>query len=207
MAKVRLTKNELKLQKDHLKRYLRFLPTLELKKQQLLIEIRRIQAAADLLDKQEEEQVNAIRPWVAVFSEEAGLAEMVRVRDIRTSQDNIAGIAIPVLDEVVFDLPDYDLLTTPLWVDRALPELQTAIRRDAAREFAERQQKILREELRVTTQRIKLFEGVKIPEARENIRIIQIFLGDLQTAEVVRGKIAKAKIEEKRMGEVRGVAA
>lgn len=207
MAKVRLTKNELKLQKDHLKRYLRFLPTLELKKQQLLIEIRRIQATADLLDKQDEEQVNAIRPWVAVFSEEAGLAEMVRIRDIRTSQDNIAGIAIPVLDEVVFDIPDYDLLTTPLWVDRALPELQAAIRRGAAREFAERQQRILREELRVTTQRIKLFEGVKIPEARENIRIIQIFLGDLQTAEVVRGKIAKAKIEEKRMGEARGEAA
>lgn len=207
MAKVRLTKNELKLQKDHLKRYLRFLPTLELKKQQLLIEIRRIQAAADLLDKQNEEQVNAILPWAAVFSEEAGLAEMVRVRDIRTSQDNIAGIAIPVLDEVVFDIPDYDLLTTPLWVDRALPELQAAIRRGAAKEFAERQQKILREELRVTTQRIKLFEGVKIPEARENIRIIQIFLGDLQTAEVVRGKIAKAKIEEKRMGEIQGEAA
>lgn len=207
MAKVRLTKNELKLQKDHLKRYLRFLPTLELKKQQLLIEIRRIQATADLLDKQDEEQVNAIRPWVAVFSEEAGLAEMVRIRDIRTSQDNIAGIAIPVLDEVVFDIPDYDLLTTPLWVDRALPELQAAIRRGAAREFAERQQRILREELRVTTQRIKLFEGVKIPEAKENIRIIQIFLGDLQTAEVVRGKIAKAKIEEKRMGEARGEAA
>ena len=207
MAKVRLTKNELKLQKDHLKRYLRFLPTLELKKQQLLIEIRRIQAAADLLDKQDEEQVNAIRPWVAVFSEEAGLADRVRVCDIRTSQDNIAGIAIPVLDEVVFEMPDYDLLTTPLWVDRAWPELQASIRRGMAREFAKRQQTILREELRVTTQRIKLFEGVKIPEAKENIRIIQIFLGDLQTAEVVRGKIAKAKIEDKRMGEVRGVAA
>ncbi|HDN58588.1 MAG TPA: V-type ATP synthase subunit D, partial [Candidatus Marinimicrobia bacterium] len=58
--------------------------------------------------------------------------------------------------------------------------------------------RILREELRVTVQRINLFEKVKIPETRENIRKIQIFLGDLQTAEVVRGKIAKAKLEKRR---------
>ena len=66
------------------------------------------------------------------------------------------------------------------------------------------QQAILRRELRTTIQRIKLFEEVKIPEAREAIRIIQIFLGDLRTAEVVRGKIAKAKIERKRAAEAAG---
>ena len=57
----------------------------------------------------------------------------------------------------------------------------------------------MREELRTTIQRIKLFEEVKIPQARENIRIIQIFLGDQQTAEVVRGKIAKTKIMKKKL--------
>ncbi len=57
---------------------------------------------------------------------------------------------------------------------------------------------MVRDELRITVQRIKLFEEIKIPEAKENIRVIQIFLGDLQTAEVVRGKIAKTKIERKR---------
>jgi V/A-type H+-transporting ATPase subunit D len=57
---------------------------------------------------------------------------------------------------------------------------------------------VLREELRITIQRINLFEKVKIPEARENIRVIRIYLGDIQTAEVVRGKISKRKIQKKK---------
>ena len=61
-----------------------------------------------------------------------------------------------------------------------------------------KQMEILKEELRITTQRVNLFEKVKIPESKENIRIIQIYLGELQTAGVVRGKIAKAKLERKK---------
>ena len=54
--------------------------------------------------------------------------------------------------------------------------------------------RLLSEELRVTTQRVNLFEKVKIPEAQENIRVIGIYLQDQQTAAVVRGKIAKKKL-------------
>ena len=57
-------------------------------------------------------------------------------------------------------------------------------------------QKILGHELRITTQRVNLFEKVKIPEATENIRLIRIYLGDQQTNAVGRSKIAKGKIEE-----------
>ena len=60
-----------------------------------------------------------------------------------------------------------------------------------------RQEELLREELQITIQRIKLFEELKIPEAKDHIRIIRIFLGDQQTAAVVRGKIAKSKLEKK----------
>ena len=46
MATIKLTKNELKTQKDALKMYQRYLPTLTLKKQQLQTEIRTIDARA-----------------------------------------------------------------------------------------------------------------------------------------------------------------
>ena len=49
------------------------------------------------------------------------------------------------------------------------------------------------EELRTTSQRVNLFEKVKIPECRENIRVIKIAIGDEQTAAVTRGKIAKSR--------------
>ena len=53
--------------------------------------------------------------------------------------------------------------------------------------------RILSKELRTTSQRVNLFEKVKIPEAKENIRVINIFLGDQQTSGVARSKLAKGK--------------
>jgi V/A-type H+-transporting ATPase subunit D len=204
MAKTQLTKSGLKRQKDDLKRYLRFLPTLELKKQQLLAEIRSVQARIDRLEGESREREESIRPWVAVLAEETAIADWVRVRRILTAPGNIAGIVIPVLEDIEFEDSWYDVLDTPLWVDRALPILREEVQCRVTIGVALEQQAILRRELRTTIQRIKLFEKVKIPEASEAIRIIQIFLGDLRTAEVVRGKIAKSKIERKRAAEAAG---
>ena len=198
MAKIRLTKNELKRQKDNLKRFTRYLPTLELKKKQLLQEIRRIQQEIDALQAESDRVEGEVRTWVDVFADDIDLKEFIRVRELKTSRGNIAGIDIPMFEALVFEDVDYDLLQTPVWIDRGIEVCKEQIRRRAEIEVAERQQEILREELRVTIQRVKLFEEVKIPEATENIRVIQIFLGDQQTAEVVRGKIAKSKIERKK---------
>ena len=84
----------------------------------------------------------------------------------------------------------------PLWVDRAIEEIKKILALNSEISILNEQANLLSEELRITTQRVNLFEKVKIPESRENIRVIQIFLGDQQTAAVVRGKISKNKIEK-----------
>ena len=198
MAKIKLTKNELKKQKDDLKRFTRYLPTLELKKKQLLAEIRQIQNTVDKLQNEIDQAEKRVSKWVDVFAEDIDLNEFFEMKDVVTERGNIAGIDIPIFKEVIFDDKEYDLYQTPLWVDQAIEETKEQIRRTAELQIAEKQQEIIKEELRVTIQRIKLFEEVKIPDARENIRKIQIFLGDQMTAEVVRGKISKAKIEKKK---------
>jgi len=198
MAKIKYTKNELKKQKDNLKRFTRYLPTLELKKQQLLVEIRQIQNRIDQLTQQLARTEKEVTQWVDVFAEDIDLNEFIQVLEVSTDQENIAGIDIPTFVEVVFIDKEYDLYQTPLWIDRGIAVVKEQIQRQAELKIAWQQEDILKEELRVTIQRIKLFEEVKIPEAKENIRIIQIFLGDQMTAEVVRGKIAKAKIEKKK---------
>ncbi|MBN1781426.1 V-type ATP synthase subunit D [bacterium] len=201
MAKVRLTKNELKKQKDNLKRFTRYLPTLELKKKQLLVEIRRIQIEVEKLEEESRRVEREVSQWVDVFAEDADIESMIRITEVRTGEDNIAGIEIPTFEDVIFEEPDIDYFLSPLWIDAGLAVTFEQIKRQKAREVLHRQEKILQDELRTTIQRIKLFEEVKIPEARENIRVIQIFMGDQQTAEVVRGKIAKAKIQKKKMME------
>ena len=194
MAKIKFTKNELKKQKDSLKRFLRYLPTLMLKKQQLQMEIRKIEAQQAELQRNREDRFRGVLRWIALFGEDVAFSELLTVKSLETEIGNIAGVDIPVFQNIQFEAAAYDLFELPLWVDMAIEEVKELASLDARINLLTKQADLLGEELRITSQRVNLFEKVKIPETRENIRMIQIYLGDEQTAAVVRGKIAKKKL-------------
>ena len=195
MAKIKLTKNELKVQKDALKMYRRYLPTLILKKQQLQAEIRAIEAKANLVKKQKEELEAGFRDWIAVFSESNAFPDgVITVSNIRKRVGNIAGVDIPIYDGADFARGDYDLYETPLWVDIAADHMEKAISLDLEAEVLYEQVRLLERELLSTSQRVNLFEKVKIPETEENIKKISIYVADQQVNAVVRSKISKRKI-------------
>ena len=194
MAKIKLSKTELKKQRDALKSFLRYLPTLILKKQQLQMEMRKIE---NLLEKKQSlytEKNKALLQWIAVFGEPIQLAQLVVVKTVETDINNVAGIDIPVFIRAEFEEVSYDLFAMPLWVDKALEVVKVLSILKLELDILHFQKLLLGEELRITSQRINLFEKVKIPDTRENIRVIQIYLGDQQIAAVVRGKISKNKI-------------
>ncbi len=197
---VKLTKNEQKLQKDSLKQFQRYLPTLQLKKQQLQMVIRQIETEVAEMRAKQKQLVLAMQIWIAVFHENAVFADelsldnLIKIDRVERAVGNIAGVNIPVFKELTFQPITYDLNDYPLWVDQALQSLRDVSRFDALIATLEQQVKLLNKELRTTSQRVNLFEKVKIPEAKENIRKIGIYLGDQQTAAVVRGKIAKKKL-------------
>ncbi len=194
MPKIKHTKSELKHQRDDLRRFSRFLPTLELKKQQLQIEVRRTRAALAASRAEEAALRAELDGWIRLFAEPAGLNALLRVKAVRRSAGNIAGVAIPVFEGVEFERAQPDLFQSPPWVDDALDALERLIRLKAARAVLEVQAERLGAELRVSTQRVNLFEKVKIPACTDNIRVIRIFLGDEQTAAVARAKLAKNKL-------------
>lgn len=199
MATVKLTKNELKTQKDRLKQFERYLPTLTLKKQQLQSVIMQINAQLEQREAERVAMVGDLDDWIDVFSENALFPEEKRLERIVVpdtvvcGEDNIAGVTIPVFRELTFKEIVYDVAEYPLWVDTALIKLREIARLDALVKVLKKQVELLGNELRSTSQRVNLFEKVKIPEAKENIRTIGIYLGDQQTSAVVRGKIAKKK--------------
>ncbi|MDR1636687.1 MAG: V-type ATP synthase subunit D [Treponema sp.] len=196
MAKIKLTKNELKKQKDSLKMYRRYLPTLMLKKQQLQGEIRTTEVRIRELREERERQDEGFRKWVGVFGERGIFTpDILRIARIKTAQGNIAGVAIPLFEGAEFETAPYDLARTPLWLDLAVEKLKQAFLVDLEAEVVEEQRRRLDHELRITTQRVNLFEKIKIPETRGNIKKIQVYLGDQQTSAVVRGKIAKTGLE------------
>lgn len=195
MAKIKLTKNELKVQKDALKMYRRYLPTLTLKKQQLQAEIRTIEAKAKAVRKEKEELEKGFKDWIAVFSEKDAFPKrVITVSNIRKGIGNIAGVTIPTFDGADFFREDYDLYETPLWVDIAANHMEKAILLDLEAEVLDEQVRLLGEELLATSQRVNLFEKVKIPETEANIKKISIYMADQQVSAVVRSKISKRKI-------------
>lgn len=199
---VKLTKNELKVQKDRLKQFQRYLPTLQLKKQQLQSVVMQVTAQLEQVARERQAAVAGLDDWVAVFAEndsfpaEKRLEALVRPRHVVCGEQNIAGVVVPVFQELSFEDIQYDVADYPLWVDTAAVRLREIARLDALEKTLRRQVELLEQELRATAQRVNLFEKVKIPEAKENIRVIGIYLGDQQTSAVVRGKIAKKKLQE-----------
>jgi V/A-type H+-transporting ATPase subunit D len=195
LAKIKLTKNELKVQKDALKMYRRYLPTLTLKKQQLQSEIRTIESKAKAVRKERENLEFGFREWIAVFSEmDAFPKGIITVSNIRKGKGNIAGVDIPTFEGADFKRGDYDLYETPLWVDIAANHMEKAMSLDLEAEVLDEQVRLLEIELLSTSQRVNLFEKVKIPETEENIKKISIYMADQQVSAVVRSKISKRKI-------------
>lgn len=195
---IKLTKNELKKQKDNLKRFEKYLPTLKLKQQQLQTMLQKILHDIEELRLEYEEFFESVQPWLGVFGDEVAttLDDFIEDTEIQQSIQNIAGVDIPIYEDLKVIVSEYDLVDTPLWIDAGLEALIRVLKILAQIQILEEQYRCIEQELRTTIQRVNLFEKVKIPDTKHNIRVIQIYLGDQQTAAVVRGKITKARIVE-----------
>lgn len=197
MSKIKFTKGELKRQRDALKRFERYLPILQLKKQQMQLEIQRVHEKLGLKNQELDNLEGEISEWANLLEEPGDyITRWVKPKNIVTSGFNIAGVDIPLFGKVEFEELEYDLFITPLWVDNAIVVIRRFVALLEEEKILNKQLKILSEELRVTNQRVNLFEKVKIPECSENIRRIRIYLGDQQAGAVGRSKMAKNKIEK-----------
>lgn len=196
MPKIKYTKTEQKHQQDSLKQFNRFLPTLQLKKQQLQQEVRMSVEKLTANRNARQDALKKLAGLLQFFSSQNDadfFTEQVEVVDIKTGTTNIAGIVIPVFDYVQFADKQWNLLDTPWHTDECIAALKESLSLRAEGKILEQQYQLLLAELTTTSQRVNLFEKVKIPECKENIRRIKIQLGDMETSAVARSKIAKNK--------------
>jgi len=200
--KIKLTQGELKRQRDALRQYERYLPTLQLKKQLLQLEILHQQSALRERETSSSVKEKAAENWSGLLVEAPDIRQWLILKKIITAKKNIAGVDVPVFERVDFEPAEYDLFLTPLWVDAGLETLRDMVTLQEEIRVIEKAISVLKHELRITTQRVNLFEKVKIPEAKEAIRLIKIYIGDQMTNAVGRSKIAKNKIEEANFEEV-----
>lgn len=194
--KVKLSQGELKKQRDLLRQYERYLPTLQLKKQQIQLEILHQQRLMAERERSLGARMRAAEEWSGLLPEVPEMRDWIRPSAVVTGKKNVAGVDIPLLLEVTYQPASYDLFLTPLFVDSALTALREIVTIQEEARIIGEGIILLRQELRITTQRVNLFEKVKIPGAKEAIRLIRIYIGDQMTNAVGRSKIAKKKAAE-----------
>jgi len=194
--KIRLTRPELKRRRDRLARFERYLPMLKLKQQQLQITLREVALRVFEAQQALDAVVAKLARYQSVLADRSGLPlqQWSRPERVRTSHRNVAGVEVPVFEDVEFPAVRYSLFGTPAWVDETLEDLRQRSRRQAAIDVMRQEETLLQGELARVIQRVNLFEKVMIPRDREAIRRIRIKLGDEMTAAVGRAKIAKGKL-------------
>jgi len=194
MARLKLSKASLQEELVKLKLYEKLLPSLELKRRQLAIELdkaRREYAATRTEVERLEARVGAELPMLA--NTEIELKDLVKMTALDIGQENVVGVRLPVLKEVECQVAEYSPLAKPAWVDALAERLvDAAAARTRIQVAAERVRILGRAERRIT-QRVNLFEKILIPRTRKSIERIQIWLGDLGRAAVVQAKLAKAR--------------
>jgi len=194
MATLTLSKSSLQNERRKLASYRRFLPSLDLKRRQLVGE--RVRARAEL-----EEAETALAGFLADIGERlpmlanrdidlTGLAEVVSLDQDR---ENVVGVWLPRLRSFEVQVKDYARLGRPQWVDVAAARLRDCVELNLRVRFARRRAEILEQAVRRITQRVNLFEKILIPRTQKNIHHIQVYLGDAERTAVVRSKVAKRK--------------
>jgi V/A-type H+-transporting ATPase subunit D len=192
MAKISLTKSGLQKERQQMQLYMKLLPSLELKRMQLMAEYLRAKLERDDFKQAAENAVSQIMQKIPMLANrDVQLAQLLKIHSIVQEEQNIVGVRIPHLKEIVFTVPPYCLLATPHWVDAVLKYLKEGIEGKIKLDIMERRIKILGRAVRRMTQRVNLFEKILIPTCKKNIQKIQIALGDSERSAVIRAKLAK----------------
>ena len=197
--KIKLTRTELKTQRDALARFKRYLPTLKLKQQQVQSSILQIRQQHAKVREATESAKQRLATYQALFNDVAGIdvQALAQPTQVETGTRSIAGIGVPQFKKVHFPKAEFSLFGTAPWTDQALVDLRHISRLSAELEVVETGLNLLLAELKKVMQRVNLFEKIMIPQTQDNIRRIRIAVGDQMTAGVARAKIAKAKLELK----------
>ncbi len=194
MPRLTFSKASLQKQSANLKRYRQYLPSLDLKRQQLMVQ--RTKATAKLAEIDQ-----AIASCTAFVSDNLpmlsssipNLTDLVNVKRADIGTENVVGITLPVLHNVELQVKDYSPFCRPHWVDPVVVQLKIMLELKLQQRIFQQRVLVLDKAVKKVSQRVNLFDKVLIPQALQNCRKIRIFLSDTERAGVVRAKLTKQK--------------
>ena len=194
MPRLQLSKSSLSREGANLKTYKQFLPSLDLKRQELMIQRAKANKALAQTKQNLEQITSTMAEEIPMLSnEKVDLTDLVTLMKVDLGKENIMGAHLPLLNSVEVEVREYSFLAKPLWVEGVVAKLKELLRMQIQLQVEEQRLKLLNAAVRTITQRVNLFDKVLIPRAQKNIKRIKIYLSDAERAGVINAKLAKNK--------------
>lgn len=190
-------KTSLQSLEKNLKMRQRTLPTLQSKESALRLEVKRAKDEIKALDEEVNQRIKDYDQMLALWGEFD--TSLIHVDDVRMSIKKIAGVRIPVLDEVVYSTKEFSLFSSPKWFADGFEQLKAIADVGIRQEFVRRKVELLEYARKKTTQKVNLFEKVQIPGYQDAIRKIKRFMEDEENLSKSSQKIVKGKREREAM--------
>lgn len=195
-VKFQYNKTSLQRQKKDLQLRERILPTIKSKESALRLEVRRVKKEVEDLEAQVERSIENFDTMTALWSEFD--PSLVRVEDVHLETRKVAGIPVPVLGEVDFEVRPFSLLNTPSWYMEGTQLIKDLATVGIQTEVGRLELDILQHARRKTTQKVNLFEKVQIPGLKEAILKIKRYLEDEESLSKASQKIMRAHLDEEK---------
>jgi len=168
------------------------LPTLKNKESALRMEVKRARDTALELDGKIRSSINNLEPIMRLWAEFN--PDLIKIENVEFLARKIAGVPVPILGNIQFEISEYDLFSTPSWYLDGIEMLKDIAALSIEREFFWRKMLILEQVRKKTTQKVNLYEKVQIPLYEDSIRKIKRFLEDEENLSKASQKILKSRI-------------
>ncbi|MDR1644462.1 MAG: V-type ATP synthase subunit D [Tannerellaceae bacterium] len=197
--KFQYNKTSLQALEKQLKVRERALPTIKSKESALRMEVTRTKDESTKLELRLENEIRSYENMVALWNEFT--PDLISVKDVTLSTKKIAGVIVPVLQKIDFEILPYSLFNTPLWVTDGVELLKGLARTGIEAEFSQMKLELLEHARKKTTQKVNLFEKVQIPGYKDAIRKVKRYMEDEQSLSKASQKIMRTNQERRKIKE------
>ena len=174
----------------------RTLPIIKSKESALRMEVKSCKVEAAELEDRLEKQIYTYESMFALWNEFD--ASLIKIKDVHLSIKKIAGVRIPILDNVDFEIQPYSMFNAPKWYADGIHLLEDLAQIAIQREFVLAKLNLLEHARKKTTQKVNLFEKVQIPGYEDALRKIKRFMEDEENLSKSSQKILKSHQDRRR---------
>jgi V/A-type H+-transporting ATPase subunit D len=197
--KFQYNKTSLQALEKQLKIRERALPTIKNKESALRMEVTRNKEEVNALEYRLEKEIQSTENMVALWNEFT--PDLVHVKDVGLSTRKIAGVVVPILTGVDFEVRLYSMFNSPSWTTDGIEMLKGLARTGIEAEFSRMKLEMLEYARKKTTQKVNLFEKVQIPGYKDAIRKVKRYMEDEESLSKASQKIMRGNQEKRKKKE------